>query len=417
MNKIVLLFSLSMLMLSACHSSKEGNKQLGISQVADEVIVPKQVPFEVKSFLLENKQLNEAENFLIEKEIQENTIDLEIDKHVKLQKTISQSFFNTMDLSKIKPTVNSNRNCLITASVNFSTNYYSFIIGFEDRNSWYESYLVNYDRKGRMIDFLLITQGDYIESFTHLESNISKDTISRTMYRANYDEEPSEDEVWKEDQFTIDSKGAFQGKDLIFSIEKEEKHTFNASFIGNWTKENSSSPIDPTYFQIKKENGYSIRFSNEDFFVPANDSSGVLKGKNNSGDFRLEIVSENPTVISYSDDGRGGHYNPVTNERFVQEGLLKSLLIGKWKSTDDQNNFIEFTSDVMIETNIGVKDIEEYTLSNTCVNGEGIASKKDDYISGLKSELCWYIISIDEENLSLSFVGRGNTLNYKRVKQ
>ncbi len=70
----------------------------------------------------------------------------------------------------------------------------------------------------------------------------------------------------------------------------------------------------------------------------------------------------------------------------------------------------------MIETNIGVEDIEEYILSNTCINGEGTASKEDDYISGLKSKLCWYIISMDEENLSLSYLGRGNTLNYKRVK-
>ena len=419
MNKIVLLISLSMLLLSACNNSKEANKQYETTKITDDIIEePKQVPFEVKPFLIENKQLNKAEKLLIEKEIQENTMDLEIDRHVKLQKTINQSFFNTLDLSKIKPTVNSNRNCLITASVNFSTDYYSFIIGFEDRNSWHESYLVNYDKKGHMIDFLLITQGDYIESFTHLESNISKDTISRTMFRANYDQEPSEDEVWKEDLFTIDNKGTFQGKNLIFSIEKEDKHISDGSFIGNWKKKNSSSPIDPAYFQIKKEdeNGYTIKFSNEDYFVPADGSSGVLKGKNNSGDFELEIVSENPTIISYSDDGRGGHYDPITNERFVKEGLRKSLLIGKWQSTDDENNFVEFTSKLQIETNIGVEDIEEYTLSNTCINGEGTASKEDDYISGQKSELCWYIISIDEENLSLSFVGRGNTLNYRRVK-
>ena len=419
MHKTLLLLSFSMLLLSACNNSKQGNEQFETSKVTDDIIeAPKQVPFEVKSFLIENKQLNKAEKFLKEKGIQENIINLEFDRHVKLQKTINPSFFNTLDLSKIMPKVNSNRNCLITASVNFSTDYYSFIIGFEDRNSWHESYLVNYDKKGRMIDFLLITQGDYIESFTHLTSNISKDTISRTMYRANYDKAPSEDEVWKEDQFTIDNKGAFQGKNLIFNIEKEDKHISDGSFIGNWKKENSSSPVDPTYFQIKKEdeNGYTIRFSNEDYFVPADDSSAVLKGKNKSGDFELEIVSKNPTVISYSDDGRGGHYDPIKNERFVKEGLRKSLLIGEWKSTDDENNFVEFTSNLKIETNRGVDDIEEYILSNTCVNGEGTASQEDDYISGQKSELCWYIISIDEENLSLSYLGRGNTLNYKRVK-
>ena len=361
MNKITLLLSLSILLLSACNNSKKSNKQFDIKVTDDTIETPIQVPFEVKSFFTENKQLNKAEKFLIEKEIQENTIDLEIDRHVKLHKTINHSFFNSLDLSKIKPTVNSNRNCMITASVNFSTDYYSFIISFEDRNSWHESYLVNYDEQGSMIDFLLITQGDYIESFTHLESNISKGSIRRTMYRVNYDQEPSEDKVWKEDQFTIDNKGVFQGKDLIFSSKKETKHISNGSFLGNWKKENSASHFDPTYFQIKKgnENGYTIRFSNEDYFVPTDYSSGVLKGKNNSGNFKLEIASENPTVISYSDDGGGGHYDPVTNERFIKEGLRKSLLIGKWKSSDDENNFVEFTSNLKIETNIGVEDIEE----------------------------------------------------------
>ncbi len=408
-----------MLLLSACNNSKEGNKQLETSKVTDyKIAESKQVPFEVKSFMIENKQLNKAEKLLIEKEIQENTLDLEIDEHVKLQKTINQSFFNTLYLSKIKPTINSKRNCLITASVNFSTDYYSFIIDFEDRSSWHELYLVNYDQKGRMIDLLSITQGDYIESSSHLESNISKDIISRAMYRANYDQEPSEYEVWKEDLFTIDYKGTFQGKNLIFSSQKEDKHISDGSFIGNWKKENSSIPIDPLYFKIQKEdeNGRTIRFINEDYFVPEDGSSNVLKGKNNSGDFKLEIVSQNPISISYSDNVKGGNNDQITNERFVKEDLRKSLLLGTWQSTDDENYFVEFTSKLKIENNIGVEDIEEYTLSNTCMNGEGTESKEDHYISGQKSELCWYIISIDEENLSLSFVGRGNTLNYRRIK-
>ena len=78
MNKIVLLISLSMLLLSACNNSKEANKQYETTKVTDDIIEePKQVPFEVKSFLIENKQLNKAEKLLIEKEIQENTMDLE----------------------------------------------------------------------------------------------------------------------------------------------------------------------------------------------------------------------------------------------------------------------------------------------------------------------------------------------------
>ena len=100
----------------------------------------------------------------------------------------------------------------------------------------------------------------------------------------------------------------------------------------------------------------------------------------------------------------------------VKVKSYKNLLIGKWQSTDDENNFVEFTKDARIETYGDYEDIERYSISNSCKNGGEIESNEDNYISGLMSKLCWYIISVDDKNLSLSFVGRGNTLNYKRIK-
>ena len=299
---------------------------------------------------------------------------------------------------------------------NISQDYHTLIIGLENTCCFYETYLVAYSLEGKFIDSLLITEGDYIESFTHLESKIDNNKINRTMYRENYNVEPSVDENWKEDEFTIDDKGKFKGEDLIFSDVKDVKKS-NDNFIGHWKKEDSSNPIDPTFFDIKKNsnNSYSIKFSNTDYFVPTNFISDTLTGNSSSGSIKMVFLSENPVAISYSDDGRGGHFDPVKNERFIKEEAEKSLLIGKWQSTDDENNFIEFTGRLKIESNIRSENIEKYTLSNTCLNGEGIESEKKEYISGLKSGMCWYIISIDNESLSLSFVGRGNTLNYKRV--
>ena len=100
----------------------------------------------------------------------------------------------------------------------------------------------------------------------------------------------------------------------------------------------------------------------------------------------------------------------------VKVKSYKNLLIGKWQSTDDENHFVEFTKDARIETYGDYEDTERYSISNSCKNGGEIESNKDNYISGWMSELCWYIISVDDKNLSLSFVGRGNTLNYKRIK-
>ena len=99
----------------------------------------------------------------------------------------------------------------------------------------------------------------------------------------------------------------------------------------------------------------------------------------------------------------------------VKVKSYKNLLIGKWQSTDDENNFVEFTKDARIETYGDYEDTERYSISNSCKNGGEIESNEDNYISGLTSELCWYIISVDDKNLSLSYVGRGNTLNYKRI--
>ena len=100
----------------------------------------------------------------------------------------------------------------------------------------------------------------------------------------------------------------------------------------------------------------------------------------------------------------------------VKVKSYKNMLIGKWQSTDDENNFVEFTKDAKIETYGDYEDTERYSISNSCKNGGEIESNEDNYISGWMSELCWYIISVDDKNLSLSFVGRGNTLNYKRIK-
>jgi len=102
-----------------------------------------------------------------------------------------------------------------------------------------------------------------------------------------------------------------------------ENNTSNtiASFVGSWKKEDSSSPIDPTYFKIHKdaEHEYSITFGNEDYSNPVEHTSNTLQGNSSSGKFVMELISGNPLVISYSDDGRGGHFNPNTNVRFIKE--------------------------------------------------------------------------------------------------
>ena len=98
------------------------------------------------------------------------------------------------------------------------------------------------------------------------------------------------------------------------------------------------------------------------------------------------------------------------------------LLQGKWQSTDDKTNFLVFEKNHRKEIARGMDkwDDEEFILSDKCMNDSNkdmeVEKEKDRYISVLKSDLCWYIIKLDPDTLSLSYLGRGNTLTYKKVR-
>jgi len=102
--------------------------------------------------------------------------------------------------------------------------------------------------------------------------------------------------------------------------------------------------------------------------------------------------------------------------------LTEELIQGKWQHIDDTSNYLVFEDNYRKEIAGGMSswDEEEYTISDGCLNesdrANGIEKEEDKYLSCKKSDLCWYIIEVDEENLMLSYMGRGNTLTYKRVK-
>ncbi len=99
------------------------------------------------------------------------------------------------------------------------------------------------------------------------------------------------------------------------------------------------------------------------------------------------------------------------------------LLQGKWQSNDDKTNFLVFEKNHRKEIAEGMKkwDDEEFILSDHCQNdlnkADNNPKEKDRYMSCKKSDLCWYIESITSEKLVLDYMGRGNTLTYKKVKK
>jgi len=101
---------------------------------------------------------------------------------------------------------------------------------------------------------------------------------------------------------------------------------------------------------------------------------------------------------------------------------ISKLLLGKWQSVDDKTNYIVFENNLRKEIADGIEkwNSESYVLSNKCLNESdrenGLEPENNKYISCKESDMCWYIVNISKEYLTVSYLGRGNTLKFKKVK-
>lgn len=106
--------------------------------------------------------------------------------------------------------------------------------------------------------------------------------------------------------------------------------------------------------------------------------------------------------------------------RFVTD--TEFWLQGKWQHEDDKTNYLIFDGEHRKEI-AGTSttwDDQIFVLSNKCMNDmdadNGMSSDNDEYISCKKSDLCWYIVEITKKRLELSYMGRGNSLIYNKVR-
>ena len=112
----------------------------------------------------------------------------------------------------------------------------------------------------------------------------------------------------------------------------------------------------------------------------------------------------------------------VLNEEQKKNITNLELLQGKWQSTKDETNFLKFENNHRMEIAGGMTEWSDeiFTLSDKCINesdeSKDIKPEKDLYITSESSDMCWYIIDLNEEILTLAYMSRGNTLAYKRVK-
>ncbi len=104
------------------------------------------------------------------------------------------------------------------------------------------------------------------------------------------------------------------------------------------------------------------------------------------------------------------------------------LLQGTWQHEEDKTNFLVFEKHVSDDKQGIRKEIADgmdewdqasYIIGDSCecdTFGPPMEPEKEKFITCPKDEMCWYIVSVDEDALQLSQIGgRGNILVYKRV--
>lgn len=97
-----------------------------------------------------------------------------------------------------------------------------------------------------------------------------------------------------------------------------------------------------------------------------------------------------------------------------------SALEGNWVSTDDPNSELKVKGNEWIEIYKGEKpETTKFATGDSClVNDKAKTNPKGKYITVFDKDesRCFYIVNVNDSKLELSYVGRGNTLTYKKNK-
>lgn len=96
-----------------------------------------------------------------------------------------------------------------------------------------------------------------------------------------------------------------------------------------------------------------------------------------------------------------------------------ALLQGTWQSTDDPKDVIELRGHRRIEYYAGVPlGTTVFMLDRACPSDPKAGHPSDNgrYLVEPREDMCWEIVGVNNQGLELSYVARGNTLNYRRIK-
>jgi hypothetical protein len=111
----------------------------------------------------------------------------------------------------------------------------------------------------------------------------------------------------------------------------------------------------------------------------------------------------------------------VTKKEAVKENEIKNTVFeGTWISTEDSKSQLQVKANEWIELYEGEKtETFKFAIGDSClanVNAKVNPSGKYITVFDPDGNRCFYAVNITDAKLELSYVGRGNTLLYKKKK-
>jgi hypothetical protein len=111
----------------------------------------------------------------------------------------------------------------------------------------------------------------------------------------------------------------------------------------------------------------------------------------------------------------------TTKKEAVKENEIKNTVFeGAWISTEDTKSQVQVKANNWLEMYEGEKtDTFKFAIGDSClanINAKANPSGKYITVFDPDGNRCFYVVNVNDSKLELSYVGRGNTLTYKKKK-
>jgi hypothetical protein len=214
----------------------------------------------------------------------------------------------------------------------------------------------------------------------------------------------------------------------VYGQDKENE--LPNQFMGDWVETLSQCEISPLLSISMVDNQLVVsgyEWYSDEVKVKKNDKyyTLLLKGFSEGEEYESELnikMGVYGNLIIVTEESEETSYIRCGEQDNEEEPFDIGLLQGKWKSVDDESNFLIFENNLRKEIYVGFTEWDEeiFVVSEKCLNEfnmeDNLIKEKNRYISCSQSDLCWYVHTLDSDTLILGYLGRGNLLTYVRVR-